>query len=325
MSNSSMEFHQTDTTHLRPVDVMRDMPTVLDLIEIGFESELDPQGWKLLNQMRNVTRQAGILSLQSALRSESAGFVWVEDGDVVANLSLRIALPGATRGRLIGNVVVHPDYRGRGIGRALLEAAVKAARSEDSRWIGLEVREQNKVACGIYQRFGFRNVGSIYHLLRRADLPWPEDAVITVPWRKSQPYDKNRWVALADTVYGHYQKRVLEIRDYQFAYGGFKQWVNLWLKAERQSAWLHNNDNPRYAVCVKTDRRYRFHVWDILMHADEDEAGARDMVAKAFSLTNHFPPWPVIALVADQEPLVAEMNRAGFHVHRTLLQMVLEL
>ncbi len=325
MPMTTMESHQPDGAHLRAVDVMRDMPTVLDLVEIGFRNELDPRGWKLLNQMRNITHQAGILRMRSALRSESAGFVWVEEGNVVANLSLRMALPRMTQGRLIGNVVVHPEYRGRGIGRELFEAAIRTARSEGARWIGLEVRKKNTVACGIYQRLGFRDVGSIYHLLRQENLPWPDDVVLNMPWRKSKPYDKNRWITLADTVYGHYQKRVLEIRDYQFAYGSLNRWVHLWLNAQRESAWLNHHVNPRFAVCAKTDRRYRFHVWNMLMHADEDEVTAREMVAKALSLTNHFPPWTVIALVANQEPLVTAMKREGFHIHRTLLQMVLEL
>ena len=155
-------------------------------------------------------------------------------------------------------------------------------------------------------------MGSIVHLLRRADLPWPENLAFTVPWRKSQPYDKNRWLSLADTVYGHYQKKMLEIRDYQFVYGGFQRWLHLWLKAERESAWLQDIDKPRFAVCVKTDRRYRFHAWDMLMHAVKMMRVPGQLVAKAFSLTNHFPPWPVIALVADQKPLVGAIAARRF-------------
>ena len=159
MSYAPIEFDETESTHLRPVSAARDMPTILDLIEIGFEKELDPQGWKLLAQMRNITQQSGVLRVQSTFQYESTGFVWEDDGDVVANLSLRTALPAISRGRLIGNVVVHPDYRGRGIARALLEAAIKTARREGSRWIGLEVRDRTQLACGLYQSLGFPQCG----------------------------------------------------------------------------------------------------------------------------------------------------------------------
>jgi GNAT superfamily N-acetyltransferase len=322
---SSVEHRYPDRSNVRPVDALRDMPTVLDLIEIGFKDELDPQGWKLLKQMRSATHQTGLSSMRSALRVESSGFVWEEDGKVVANLSLRTALPSVTRGRLIGNVVVHPDYRGRGIGRELLTAAIQAARSEGARWIGLEVRQQNTVACGLYKSFGFRQVGSIYHLLRRANISWGVDNDLNTLWRKSKPQDKGYWLKLADTVYGQYQKRVLEIRDYQFVYSGIKRWVHLWFNGQHESAWLNVGENPSLAVCVKTDRRYHFHEWDMLIHADEDEVGAGEMVAKAIAETKYYPPWTVIALIPRHESLAAVLIRAGFHIHRTLMQMMLEL
>jgi GNAT superfamily N-acetyltransferase len=321
----SSEYRHAGKPNLRPVNVLRDMPVILDLIEMGFENELDPQGWKMLKQMRDLTRQAGMLRMRSALRSESGGFVWEEDGNVVANLSLRIALPSVTRGRLIGNVVVHHNYRGQGIGHALLDAAIDAARREGARWIGLEVRKHNTVAVELYQQFGFRTVGTIFHLLRRSNMTWPCDVKPLLPWRKSKPQDKGRWMTLVDSVYGHNQKRVLEIRDYQFAYGSLNRSMHLWFNAQRESAWVNNHTNSRFAVCVKTDHRFRFHVWNMLMHADEDDAGARELVTKAFSVTRHSPPWSVIALVADQRPLVDAMQHAGFHIHRRLLQMILEL
>ena len=325
MTPTSVKPIRTEQANLRPVNVLRDMPSILDLIEIGFETELDPQGWKMLKQMRTVTRQAGLLRMRSALRSESGGFVWVECGNVVANLSLRLAMPSVTRGRIIGNVVVHPNYRGRGIGHALVERAIRTARGEGVRWIGLEVRQQNKVACNLYQQFGFRTVGRIYHMLRPAKISWPDDINLVMPWRRSSPQDKGRWMTLADTVYGHYQKWVLETREYQYTYGSLDRWMHLWLNAQRESAWINNHANPRFAICAKTDRRHRFHTWNILMHADENEVGAREIVAKALSITKRFPPWTVIALVADQNPLFDAMQHAGFYLHRTLLQMVLEL
>ena len=325
ISMKPINRYQSLKPNLRTVNAIDDMPAVLDLIEIGFKNELDPQGWKLLNQMRNIARQTGFLRIRGALRTDSAGFVWVEDGHIVANLSLRIALPSVTRGRLIGNVVVHPNYRGKGISRALVEAAIQAARNEGARWIGLEVRQQNDVAFGLYQRLGFHQVGTMIHLLHRADLPWNNVNITKKQWHKSLPQDKHHWVNLADSIYGHVQKRVLEIRDYQYVYGGIKRWINLWVNAERESAWLSNQANPRCAVCIKTDCRYHFHVWHMLMHTDEDEGCAQEIVAKAISETHHSPPWTVIAMVANHHPLITTMKNAGFHVHRTLLQMVLEL
>jgi hypothetical protein len=61
------------------------------------------------------------------------------------------------------------------------------------------------------------------------------------------------------------------------------------------------------------------------MHADESEQTAREIVAKALSISKRFPPWTVISLVSDQTPLYTAMQSVGFRLHRTLMQMVLEL
>ncbi|MDF1512507.1 MAG: GNAT family N-acetyltransferase [Anaerolineae bacterium] len=325
MLTPSNQNLNADRTHLRPVNTVRDMPAVLDLIEIGFQNELDPQGWKLLKQMRAMTRQPGILRVQHSLRTDSAGFVWVEDDTVVANLSLRVATPSITQGRLIGNVVVHPDYRGKGIGHALVDTAISTARKEGARWIGLEVRQGNPAACKLYHGFGFYQVGTMIHLLRLANLPWPEHKKSQLSWRKSKPQDKQYWVNIANSCYGHVQKRILEIRDIQFTYGGWQRHLNLWLSGQRESAWLHNEPSPRYAVCVKSELRYKFQVWDLLMSDEAQPGWAQGMVMKAFSVARHTPPWPVIAMVANQPALIDALVNSGFHLHRTLLQMVLEL
>src|SRR5690554_2076858 len=99
------------TDHIRALDPSHDMPTVLNLIEMGFSEELDPKGWKMLRQMRRMYQPGCLAQAIYPPDSGTRGFVWVEDGRVVGNLSLRHAQPRSNQGQLIGNVVVHPDYR----------------------------------------------------------------------------------------------------------------------------------------------------------------------------------------------------------------------
>jgi ribosomal-protein-alanine N-acetyltransferase len=59
-------------------------------------------------------------------------------------------------GRPLGHVkdiAVHPDRRGEGIGRALLERALSTL--SEARSIKLEVRESNRVAIDLYRDYGF--------------------------------------------------------------------------------------------------------------------------------------------------------------------------
>lgn len=59
----------------------------------------------------------------------------------------------------IQNVAVHPERRGQGLGRYLLEEALAAgARAGGARAV-LEVRESNRVARELYRSLGFREVG----------------------------------------------------------------------------------------------------------------------------------------------------------------------
>jgi GNAT superfamily N-acetyltransferase len=55
----------------------------------------------------------------------------------------------------IHDLAVLPPYRGRGIGRALLQAAEEHARLQGCCRLTLEVLESNAGARALYQRFGF--------------------------------------------------------------------------------------------------------------------------------------------------------------------------
>jgi len=53
------------------------------------------------------------------------------------------------------NVAVHPDFRGMGVGMALLNDLSKRALQLSARAITLEVRESNTAAKRLYERAGF--------------------------------------------------------------------------------------------------------------------------------------------------------------------------
>ena len=58
----------------------------------------------------------------------------------------------------IATLAVHPDYRGKGIGSALLVEALKSAVSQGALSALLEVRASNLTAQRLYQHYGFEIV-----------------------------------------------------------------------------------------------------------------------------------------------------------------------
>lgn len=59
----------------------------------------------------------------------------------------------------VTNIAVHPDYRGRGLGRLLLKELIERAKCRGATKMTLEVRKSNTVAQNLYYSFGFEARG----------------------------------------------------------------------------------------------------------------------------------------------------------------------
>ncbi len=81
---------------------------------------------------------------------------------VVAKLGGRIAGYGiacieARSGEIV-SIAVHPDYRRRGVGNALMRQALAALAAAGARRVELMVRTGNAAAAKLYRSLGFRRV-----------------------------------------------------------------------------------------------------------------------------------------------------------------------
>ncbi len=320
----------SEDSGIRPVDPVRDLPAIVHLIDVGFREELDPQGQKMLKQMQRIARRSPWLRMFIGPPYEPTGFVWVESKQVVGNLSLRKGAPTSKGGWLVGNVVVHPDYRGRRIGYALMERAIKVATQKGASWIGLEVREDNMIAGRLYRQLGFKVVGTLHHLIRPVAQPIPQTGDIIQSeqsrrWRLSRPRDSSRWLNLAKACYKPKQRAVLEIRSGLYTFGRIGRKLELWFQGQREQAWIEKRTQPRAAICVRTDRRHHFSYWDVLVHPDTDMSGTRETVIKALNLTGSALNWPVVTLIPPNPNLINILTAVGFQSHRTLIQMILRV
>jgi ribosomal-protein-alanine N-acetyltransferase len=59
----------------------------------------------------------------------------------------------------INNIAVHPDFRGRGIGEAVLRHVLDEVKRNNAKIVTLEVRPSNLAAFSLYQKLGFRILG----------------------------------------------------------------------------------------------------------------------------------------------------------------------
>lgn len=66
---------------------------------------------------------------------------------------------GAAGEFYIDNIAVSPEYRRRGIGRALTAYLIAAAKKAGSEFISLEVRPSNAPAIALYESLGFKKAG----------------------------------------------------------------------------------------------------------------------------------------------------------------------
>jgi len=91
--------------------------------------------------------------------------VAVAAGDLIGSLHVDATRFGVGE---LGMAVARP-WRGRGVGSALLAAAIEKARSEGLHKLSLEVFPHNDAALALYRKFGFAEEGRRVKHYRRAN------------------------------------------------------------------------------------------------------------------------------------------------------------
>jgi ribosomal protein S18 acetylase RimI-like enzyme len=145
---------------LHPFDPRHHMRGVAELVGSVFAGEMDARGRSTMREMEIVGRFSPLLGSMLSMgffEDFVSGYVWVEDGKVVGNVTLQCADQVGSRWR-ISNVAVAPAYRRRGLARRLMLASIREAAERGGSWIILQVRTDNPTAYGLYQRLGFSDV-----------------------------------------------------------------------------------------------------------------------------------------------------------------------
>jgi ribosomal protein S18 acetylase RimI-like enzyme len=91
----------------------------------------------------------------------------------------------------VSSVGVAPEYRGRGLGEALMCWLMDEARARGVQWMWLEVLTQNEPAIRLYRKLGFQSIRQLFILSRPTDAPRPARPgvrVIELPFERTWPF-----------------------------------------------------------------------------------------------------------------------------------------
>ena len=86
------------------------------------------------------------------LNRENRGVIIAETNGAIAGYAAYIIIYGEAH---LTNIAVAPEYRGKSIAKKLLNYILNVAKKADCEYIFLDVRQSNKAAISLYEKFGF--------------------------------------------------------------------------------------------------------------------------------------------------------------------------
>jgi ribosomal protein S18 acetylase RimI-like enzyme len=315
-------------TGVRRFDPYRDLGAVAELIGVAFGDRLDPAGQVALKEMRRAARWGALLGWLYypgwSGMGATPGFVWVENGRVVGNISLRRTLE--RNGFLAGNVAVHPDWQGRGIASALMEAALDEIAAQGGSWVGLEVEADNQVARRLYDGEGFQEVGRVLHMLRPAGMFCDGKPPRQPSLRRGRSRDSSSLIDLVQAVVPEHSRPLLELRlqDYR---PGWERALDQFLEGRHEAWWVIEDEGiVCAAVRILRERGDRPHRVEILVSPEYTGRFEDVLVQQAIiGLWGARRKAVEILLPNAVEVLIEALEVVGFQKLRVLAQMRLDL
>ncbi|MFC2052630.1 GNAT family N-acetyltransferase [Chloroflexota bacterium] len=170
--------------------------------------KLEPTGWRCLSPPAIAERLC-----RPNYSPEQDLFIAETSGDIVGYMDIT---PELTIGRVILDCWVHPEHRGKGLGKELLISAVRRAKELGARIAHVNILQDSTVAGGVLVKLGFECVRRFLEL--RLDLSKVRQQDINQPaleYRYLQPGEEDKLTstqnrAFADT-WGYNLNTVEEI------------------------------------------------------------------------------------------------------------------
>jgi ribosomal protein S18 acetylase RimI-like enzyme len=311
-----------------------DLGQLADLIENAFGEELTDGGGRVLRELRFL-HALGPLNVFFTGPSSDAdgiltGFVWEEHGRIVGNVTVNHPSGHPQRWQ-ISNVAVLDEFRGQGIGRQLLEAALDLILRRGGQTAYLFVRDNNPAAMHLYHGVGFTEVD------RTTELTYIRPATRnpgTRLWhlRPLTPDKSEALYQLVMTAAGPGQLWLSAVHRGQYVLSGeerFLRRVESVLTEELESQWgLFSQDRLEAGLILRATRLWNRGPHQLKLWVRPEQRGevedalAGDIVAMLEAEARR-PSH--LTLTACEEWAGDALVRHGFRKVRTLVLMKLDL
>ena len=324
----ALSYDRKLETGIRPFDIGRDLRAVAELISVAFATELDGRGNEALREMRFMSNFGGFLGLMNRSTGEFNdmlnGFVWVEQGKVVGNVTVQRGDKIGDRWQ-IANVAVAPAYRGRGISHRLMDTAVEHAMDCGARWVVLQVYANNQVARHLYDAMGFEEVDGAVDL-RASRTPQLDGAQTPADLISFSGGDWQPLYELANFQLGAQTQWWRPVRRIDFEQT-FEARVSEWFQRVTGQRTIYRRAiqvSPRFeaALMLRAERweaPHRMQLWTRPEHYGIHDA---TLIRWGLAQLQAYPRWPVmITLNTKQQPAIELLQALGFKLERTLLTL----
>jgi ribosomal protein S18 acetylase RimI-like enzyme len=231
---------QNTGIHIRPIHLRKDLNEVADLVDACFADHMDAEGRAYLQNIRRLGKEGNSYYLDATSPETSPvpfhGYVWVENGKIIGNITLIYLRKKEKNIYFIANVAVDSQYRGRGIARQMTERAIQHVREHGGKSIILQVREDNPVAIHLYESLGF------YEITRRTNWGFdhrPQNPTQELNAIKVKPRKEESWNQEKKWLEEIYPEKVTWFLPFQLSKHepGVLNWLSRWLNTESIQFW----------------------------------------------------------------------------------------
>ena len=325
VAQSILEGHYDP--HIRKIDLTRDLSKIADLIEMCFPIASDPDGQKYVNQMRKSAREMRMVSWLSQIaemgKVQASGFVWEENDQIIGNLSLIPYRPVGFGLTMIANVAVHPDYRRRGIAKALTRRALSHLRRRNANRVWLQVRDDNAAAIALYHALGFkaRAYRTTWRIKPKALNPYEEELDPNITLKRHRPAYWSAQKTWLEIAYPRDIRWNLPVNFSRFTPGLFQKIVNA-LDGMHHRHWSigHKDEFCGVITWQKTDT-YANNLWLAISEEHEDKVLQTALVKVCKKLSQRHS----LSIDYPAGRFSAQFRALGFGEFRTLIWMEVNL